>query len=111
MYTPPPTPGYTDYASFAAMDPFQRAGLRTQAELSGVPWEQYSRVSESGGGTTGGPTTAPGTTQLAAQQYNPLQVIGQNQLAEAFGQSPDSYWKAQTRGWMPSQWSGAQMAM
>jgi hypothetical protein len=111
MYTPPPTPGYTDYASFAAMDPFQRAGLRTQAELSGVPWEQYEQGLRNYWGTTGGPTTAPGTTQLAAQQYNPLQVIGQNQLAEAFGMSPDSYWKQQTRGWMPSQWSGAQMAI
>jgi hypothetical protein len=111
MYTPPPTPGYTDYASFAAMDPFQRAGLRTQSELSGMPWEQYEQGLRNYWGTTGGPTTAPGTTQLAAQQYNPLQVIGQNQLAEAFGQSPDQYWKAQTRRWMPSQWSGAQVQM
>jgi len=98
-----------DYSQFAAMSPFERAGIRTRSELSGLPFEQYEQQLRDYWGRTGGPTQAPTTTQLAAQQLGPLDVIGTNQLAEVFGQSPDQYWKTQTRGWMPAQWSGAQM--
>jgi hypothetical protein len=100
-----------DYSSFASMSPFERAGLRTRSELSGLPFEQYEQQLRDYWGSNGGPTTAPVTTQLAAQQFNPLDVIGQNQIAEVFGQSPDQYWKAQTRGWAPSQWAGAVQQM
>lgn len=90
------------FESYQAMTPFQRAALRTQSEVAGVPWEQTQDQMRTAWGQQG-ITQAPQTTQLGAATQNAEQRIGTEQVAETMGQRPEDYWNTQQRGW-----SGAQ---
>ncbi len=91
-YTPPAAPTLPTYEAFAAMDPFQQAGLRTQAQLAGIAWPQYQnmlRQNWGSGGVTEPPVNSPLT--MANLNNNTLNNMSFQNLLSVFGQTPSQY--------------------
>lgn len=98
-----------NYREYAAMSPFQRAAMRTNTEMQGIPWEQMTDAMRSNWAQQGGPTSTPSMTRLSAQHLSadPLGMIGQSQLADTFGEGAQNYWQRQSDTWAPSNQTGA----
>jgi murein DD-endopeptidase MepM/ murein hydrolase activator NlpD len=95
-------PAAIPWERYQGMTPFERAALRTRLESQGIPWEQYVDKLRTSWGTAGGPTAAPGMTALSAARQTPRDYLGNTQIAETFGQSPEEYWTQQKLGWSPA---------
>jgi hypothetical protein len=95
--------GGPSWQEFSQWDPFQRAAFRTQSELAGVPWEQQQQRLRQQWGAQGGPTAAPGMTQLAAALQTPFQQLGTRQVVSTFGEDWDDWQTRQERAWAPAQ--------
>ncbi len=105
----PAAPTMPSWEEYSALSPFQRAAMRVQAEMAGVPWEQFTNQMREKWAAAGGPTTAPGLTRLEGALQDQRGLLGRNQIAETFGLSPDEYWQGQQRGWAPSKASAVSL--
>ncbi len=103
-YTPPAAPTMPNYETFAAMDPFQQAGLRTQAQLAGIAWPQYQnmlRQNWGSGGVTAPPVQSPLT--MANLNNNTLNNLSFQNLLSVFGQTPQQYQTTYQPYWSQAQ--------
>jgi hypothetical protein len=108
-YTPPQFSGYGDFAQWMNMDPFQQAGLMSNAMLNGYSQPQYQQNLRYLWGTRDNQTQAPNMTRMSMQNYasDPLKQMGFNNVLGVFGQTPQQYATQQAPGW--SQDQGAQV--
>lgn len=95
------------YQQWASATPFERAAVRTTAELSGAGgWQQFQNNLRGAWGQAG-ITGMPDTTRLTAAGKSPMDMLGTNQTVETFGQSPTDYWTQQNKLWGAANASGA----
>lgn len=98
------TPSFSDWQN---TDPFARAAVRTNAELSGPGgWQNMSQQMRDAWASSGGPKTTPDTTRLQSSRMTDLDKIGQDQMANTFGDTADSYWGQQAKDWSAGNASG-----
>lgn len=93
----PPTPAY---GQWQRMTPFERSAWRTLAQ-SAEPFPAAVQGARQDW-AQGGVFDAPNSAKLSATQMSPLDMMGQNQTAEMFGQSPQNYWQGQQKTWSKS---------
>jgi murein DD-endopeptidase MepM/ murein hydrolase activator NlpD len=89
------------YSQFASMDPYSRSAWRANVEASGTPWGAVATDLRNTWAKQG-ITDAPGVTALQASKMSGDQMIGQNQIAETFGYTPDQFWGNQQKKWKSS---------
>jgi Peptidase family M23 len=91
--------GAPTFAQYQTMTPYERAAMRVQSEVAGVPWEATAQNMRQAWGQNEGVFTAPDTSQLGAATQTATQQIGTEQVAETFGQTAPQYWQEQQRTW------------
>lgn len=91
------TPPEPKYDQFSQMSPFEQSSYRATAEMA-QPW-QATQNSLQRSWADQGVTQAPKTTALTAAANGPLGIQQRQNTAEIFGNSPESYWKDQSRTW------------
>ncbi len=104
-YKPPDAPAIPRYDQFAAMDPFQQAALRTQAQLAGVAWPQYQNQMRQQWGNQQGVTAPPVQSPLtmANLNNNTLNNLSFQNLLSVFGQTPQQYQTTYSPYWSQAQ--------
>lgn len=90
----PPTP---DFQQWQGMSPFERASWRTLQESSQPFPAAVQQTREKWAGQ--GVFDAPDVAQFSAAAMRPLDLMGQNQTAEMFGERPEDFWKGQGKTW------------